>query len=238
VIIPFYNCAYLGQAIQSALDQTYPNIEVIVVDDGSTKHMEKAELFKDRIRYLRKENGGTGSALNEGIKHATGHYFSWLSSDDIYEPEKIERQVRFMRERDAVVSYTFYRYIDESNRIIGEPARPDLPTHFQFCRSMRRGCHINGCTVMAPLEVLSEAGLFDTSLRFAQDYDLWLRLLSRYEFHYLDEPLVRYRVHGEMTTKRFNDDVIAAEVSLVQCRYRRTLLHLTGRELLKGFFRR
>lgn len=78
IVIPFYNCAYIEQAVHSAIHQTYPHIEVIVVDDGSTEHVERLQPFMDSIRYIRKENGGTATALNEGIKHATGDYFVWL----------------------------------------------------------------------------------------------------------------------------------------------------------------
>ncbi|WP_394514565.1 glycosyltransferase family A protein [Priestia aryabhattai] len=90
IIIPFYNCSYIDQAIQSALNQTYQDIEIIVVNDGSSKFNEKITPYLDRILYIEKENGGTASALNLGIKNATGEYFAWLSSDDIFLPIKYQ----------------------------------------------------------------------------------------------------------------------------------------------------
>ena len=95
IVIPVYNGAnYLRQAIESALGQTWENCEILVVNDGSDDggDTEQAALeFKDRIRYFRKENGGVASALNYGIQRMQGEYFSWLSHDDWYYPDKIER---------------------------------------------------------------------------------------------------------------------------------------------------
>lgn len=231
IVIPTYNCAFLAQAIESALAQTYPNVEIIVVDDGSSRNVEKVDPYLDKVRYVRKSNGGTGSALNAGIAQARGEYFAWLSSDDLYEPKKVARQMEFMAERDAVVSYTFYRLIDSAGKILGEPIQRRLPSRLSFLWSMQRGCHINGCTMMFPLQVFREVGDFNPSLRFTQDYDLWLRILRRYEFHYLDEPLVRYRVHDNMSTKKHEAE-IGAEVDAVRRKHRWALYGLMGKELL------
>ena len=97
IIIPVYNGAnYLREAIESALGQTYGNCEVLVINDGSNDHGEterEALKFGDRIRYFKKENGGVASALNFGIRKMQGEYFSWLSHDDVYSPQKIEKQL-------------------------------------------------------------------------------------------------------------------------------------------------
>ena len=99
IIIPVYNGAnYLGQAIDSALNQTYKNIEIIVVDDGSNDNGSTkaiANAYGERIHYYYKENGGTGAAINYGISLMHGEYVSWLSHDDLYKPDKIEKQVAF-----------------------------------------------------------------------------------------------------------------------------------------------
>src|SRR5688500_7068290 len=97
VVIPVYNGAnYLAQAIDSALAQTYPDGEVVVVDDGSTDERATERIargYGHRIRYIRKENGGVATALNAGIEAMTGDYFSWLSHDDMYLPDKVALQV-------------------------------------------------------------------------------------------------------------------------------------------------
>ncbi|QQS65316.1 glycosyltransferase family 2 protein [Candidatus Saccharibacteria bacterium] len=100
IIIPVYNGSnFLKEAIDSALAQTYKNLEIIVVNDGSAdqgKTEKIAMSYGSKIRYYKKVNGGVSTALNLGIKKMTGDYFSWLSHDDIYYPKKIENQVRFV----------------------------------------------------------------------------------------------------------------------------------------------
>ena len=102
IIIPVYNGdLYLKEAIQSCLNQTYSNIEIIVVNDGSTdggKSAQIAKEFEGQIRYFEKENGGVSSALNYGISKMRGEWFSWLSHDDLYLPEKIEKQINAVQE--------------------------------------------------------------------------------------------------------------------------------------------
>ncbi len=97
IVIPVYNGAnYLREAIESALGQTYPDVEVIVVNDGSNdggKTRDVALSFGNRIRYLEKTNGGVATALNLGVREMRGELFAWLSHDDVYYPEKIARQV-------------------------------------------------------------------------------------------------------------------------------------------------
>ena len=122
IIIPTYNRAkFLPTAIQSALQQSYPNIEVIVIDDGSTDNTKMAlEPFKDKIRYFATEHKGTAHARNVGMKAATGKYIAFLDSDDTYLPNKIEIQVSFIEEHPEVgMVYTEFsgsyenRYVDE-----------------------------------------------------------------------------------------------------------------------------
>jgi glycosyltransferase involved in cell wall biosynthesis len=96
IVVPFFNCAYVGQAIESALSQTHPNVEVIVVNDGSCRHTEQLTPYRDRIRIIDKANGGTATALNAGLRAASGAYWTWLSSDDLYHPEKVARQLAFI----------------------------------------------------------------------------------------------------------------------------------------------
>jgi glycosyltransferase involved in cell wall biosynthesis len=207
IIIPFYNCAYVDKAIESALNQTYQDKEVIVVNDGSTIHTEKITPYLDRIIYIQKENGGTASALNAGLRTATGKYFSWLSSDDMYLPYKVERQVQVLENLNACVSYMNYYLIDERGKVISQPAGIGFPLVSQFIHKMRRGCIINGCTVMVRMDVFDEFGFFDESLHYTQDYDFWLRILPKHAFHYISDPLVYYRVHGEMGTKKHRKSI-------------------------------
>ncbi|MBZ6484005.1 glycosyltransferase [Priestia aryabhattai] len=232
IVIPFYNCSYIDQAIESALNQTYQNIEVIVVNDGSDKFTEKVTPYLNRIRYIEKENGGTASALNVGVKNATGNYFAWLSSDDIFLQDKIERQLTFMQQTNSYISYTNYSLIDADSNVVHKSAGVHFPFKIDFLQNLRKGCNINGCTVMMKMEVFSVLGLFSEELRFTQDYDFWLRAVQHYEFYYLDENLVHYRVHSEMGTKKF-DGLINREIESLNQRYESKLTAMINQEQSK-----
>ena len=108
VVIPFYNCRYIAHALESVLQQTYRPIEIIVVDDGSNEHVELLQPYKTHIRYIRKSNGGTATALNAGIQAASGDYIAWLSSDDVFYKDKVAKQLDFMLANQAVFSFTDY----------------------------------------------------------------------------------------------------------------------------------
>jgi len=207
VIIPFYNCLYVDQAIESALQQQYPNFEVIVVNDGATRYRKKIAPYLKQIRYVTKENGGTASALNAGIRHASGHYFAWLSADDRFKPDKLAKQMAFMQEQGAYASFSGYELIDQNGQVIGRQVEAGIPRKLDIYANMMNGCIINGCTVMLRMDVFREVGLFDERLRYANDYDMWLRVLSRYDFFYLNDALVQYRIHEQMGSRRFADDI-------------------------------
>ncbi|WP_404332347.1 glycosyltransferase [Mesobacillus maritimus] len=228
IIIPFYNCSYIDQAIESALNQTYPYIEVIVVNDGSTKYTEKITPYLKDIRYFEKENGGTASALNLGILNATGEYFAWLSSDDLFMEEKISKQLTFMEQTNASFSYTNYSLIDSEKAVLKKSASIQYTNKLRFLEQFRRGCPINGCTVMMKMELFTTLGLFNENLKFTQDYDYWLRAVQHYELFYLNEPLLQYRVHDEMGTRTFNNQ-IAKEVQALKKKYDPFIVKLINR---------
>lgn len=125
IIIPVYNGGnYLKLAIESALAQTYKNIEVLVINDGSTDNDTRkiALSYGDKIRYFEKENGGVSSALNYGITLMNGEWFSWLSHDDEYFPDKIEKQIKLVRtinesDVDRTLIYSSFVLIDSNGRM-------------------------------------------------------------------------------------------------------------------------
>ena len=114
IVIPAYNASnYLAEAIESALAQSYQNVEIIVVNDGSKDNgaTERVALsYGDKIRYFYKDNGGSSSALNMGISHMTGEWFSWLSHDDLYKPEKLEKQIENINKLNLDIT-TVYKHI-------------------------------------------------------------------------------------------------------------------------------
>lgn len=224
VVIPVYNCPYIDEAIQSALDQTYENIEVIVVDDGSTMYEDKIAPFKDRVNYHRKANGGTASALNYGIRHASGQYVAWLSSDDLFHPDKVARQLSFMLARDAWVSYTNYDLVNAQNEIIKTFGGRCYSTTIEFYRAFLTSVPVHGCTVMAKKELFAHIGYFNEHLLYTQDYEMWMRIaLSRFDFDYLHESLTRFRWHGGNGTILYQAEM-EMEVRYIRETFNPTLL--------------
>ncbi len=124
IVIPVYNGSnYLREAIDSALAQTYDNIEILVINDGSNDNGATeaiAKSYGDKIRYFSKENGGVATALNMGIENMRGEYFSWLSHDDVYESDKIKVNIEFLNciKNKNTVLFSNYKYINEYGDII------------------------------------------------------------------------------------------------------------------------
>ncbi|MBP2688688.1 MAG: glycosyl transferase family 2 [Deltaproteobacteria bacterium] len=213
IVIPVYNGSdYLKEAIDSALAQTCPDVEVLVVNDGSDDggRTEAIALSHgDGIRYFRKENGGVASALNLGIREMRGEYFSWLSHDDVYLPRKVEREVTVLEKcgRDAVV-YSDYEVIDASSRLV-EVFRAGRISAPQFRMLLVTDIPVNGCTVLLPRRCFEQSGLFDERLKASQDYDLWFRMARRYPFIHVPEVLLRSRMHAGQGTRRMTSTCLA-----------------------------
>ncbi|UKS30999.1 glycosyltransferase [Paenibacillus sp. HWE-109] len=220
IIIPFYNCPYIDQAINSALEQSYPYIEIIVVDDGSTMHADKITPFLDRVSYLGKANGGTASALNHGIRQATGQYVVWLSSDDLFYPDKVRNQLAFMQKNQAMISYTSFDEIDDQRRFLNFSAGMRFRNYREFITCWLKHDPINGCTVMIQKGMFTHIGYFDESLPFTHDYDLWIRfILNGIPIHFVDESLTKYRWHEQMGTKKHWPE-IEREIAFIQSKYK------------------
>jgi glycosyltransferase involved in cell wall biosynthesis len=199
IIIPVYNGSdYVREAIDSALAQSYPNLEIIVVNDGSSdegKTETIAKSYGEKIRYFVTENGGVASALNFGIGKMTGKYFSWLSHDDVYYPHKIETQMRFLGNcGDNVILYSDYDLIDANARLIGSVQTEDFkPEQLRYFLTVSHP--INGCTSLIPRHCFEKCGLFDETLLTTQDYDLWFRFAAEFKFMHMKERLILSRIH-------------------------------------------
>ena len=205
IVIPVFNGAnYMRQAIDSALAQTYPQVEVLVVNDGSTDNGETERIagsYGERIRYFAKENGGVASALNRGLREMRGSYFAWLSHDDAFLPEKTSRQVGFLRANRAFAAcYTDYLQVDPGGAVIRRVAVPWRPRE-KALKALFARQYINGSTVMVQRECFDRVGIFDEKLRYTQDMEMWFRLLQHYEFGRVPWPLARQRVHPEQGSR-------------------------------------
>lgn len=220
IIIPVYNGSnYLAEAIDSALAQTYKNIEIIVINDGSNddgKTEQVALSYGEKIRYYAKENGGVSSALNFGIEQMSGEYFSWLSHDDIYLPEKIDSQVKKIRtNQDIVLCYG--SLMDKDKKPIKYRVKmldKQLDGKGLFNKYIQ-GYGLNGLGFLIPKNVFADVGYFDESMRYLQDLDLWLRILwGDYRFICHKESLVVSRVHKAQTTNIMQDHFAKDRASL------------------------
>lgn len=210
ILIPVYNGSnYLSEAIDSALAQTYKNIEVIVVNDGSCdngKTDDIAKSFGEKIRYFAKENGGCGSALNLGIEKMQGDYFSWLSHDDVYFPEKIAHQVSILFDLPDknTILYGGYEIIDAESKHITtvrpEAVQPKEKLDISLFPLLRGLIH--GCSMLIPVRYFREIGIFDESLPSTQDYALWFQFLRVAPLHYDPRILIRSRVHPDQGTHK------------------------------------
>lgn len=209
IVIPVFNGAnYLREAIDSALAQTYTNIEVLVINDGSDddgKTEKIAKSYGEKIRYLYKPNGGVATALNAGIDHAAGDYISWLSHDDLYYPQKIETQIAAlaaMPSPDTII-YSDYEMIGPDHALL-KAVRLDAPISADLRQTFLRLlflASVHGCSLLVPKKCFIDVGYFDAALRTTQDYDLWFRMLHRhYEFRHIPEMLIRSRIHSEQGT--------------------------------------
>ena len=217
IIIPVYNGSnYVQEAIDSALAQTYKNIEVIVVNDGSKddgKTEEIALSYGDKIRYFKKENGGVSSALNMGIEKMQGEYFSWLSHDDKYEPKKVENQVAALKNIDnkETVVVCSGRPIDEnSNLIENYPSKQrfenGLVSWDKAFENLFNQGSFNGCAFLIHKNVFEKVGRFDEKLRYVQDLLMWAKIfLNRIPLLYMQEELVLSRIHGAQLTQTGRD---------------------------------
>ncbi|MGI0034389.1 MAG: glycosyltransferase [Nitrososphaera sp.] len=204
IVIPTYNRADLiSQSIDSALGQSYPNVEVIVVDDGSTDNTkELCVKYGDKIRYFYKQNGGIGSALNYGIKNMEGVRFKWLSSDDVLTSDAIQVMVDHANETGAMIAYTDYDIIDNDNNFVKRFVEPHFESFYEFASLLWTRFIGNGSSIMINRSCIDEVGLFDETLRSAEDYDWWLRacLLHGYRFFHIPRTTLKYRIHGKQLT--------------------------------------
>ena len=209
IIIPVYNGTnYLSQAIECALSQTYQNIEILVINDGSCDDgaTEKLALsYGSKIRYYSKVNGGVSSALNYGISKMTGSYFAWLSHDDLYSSSRIEDAVNLLVKHDMLgkkcVGFTGVYVIDAAGgkiKDVHDGFESDrLYSGYEVMNMMASNGTLYGCSFLIPAEVFEVVGGFDESLRYSQDSLMWYRIfLSGYSLITDNRPNVMSRMHA------------------------------------------
>ncbi len=239
IIIPVYNGSnYLAKAIDSALSQDYQNIEIIVINDGSKDNDKTRNIalsYGDKIIYLEKSNGGVASALNLGISKMNGDFFSWLSHDDLYTPDKISKQINFLTNNELNIETTIifsnYFLIDfEGKTFHTTNLKPGNPSNFRAW--LAAYSYLNGCTLLIPKKLFVLAGQFNETLKHTQDYDLWFRMSYHADFIFHDDIIVSSRQHQEQDSRSKNIEAFK-EVYLLKKSF---LSQLSKQELNKNFY--
>ncbi len=220
VIIPTYNYShFLREAIQSVLDQTFGDFEVIVVDDGSTDDTRQVvSSFTDpRIKYIYQENRGVSAARNTGISACCGEYIALLDSDDVWvSSQKLDLQVRILDARPEVSvvcsdvniidvdTGVFINTLWNNDQRLGR-FNPHVSSKKLFRRLLARGCFIPTSSTLFRHVVFDIVGLFDESLRTHEVWDMSVRVLLRFDMALIDTPLVNYRQHNTSLSAQWHE---------------------------------
>ena len=230
VLLSVYNGErYLGEAIESILNQTFTDFEFIIVDDGSTDSSSAilASYRDPRIHLIRNnQNLGLAKSLNKGLQLARGQYIARMDADDISLPERLYKQVRFLDENSSVTMVgTWTEVIDEDSKR-EEIWQIPIVSHLLRWRLLFKNTFTH-CAVMFRRDVVSQLGGYDENLTSAQDYDLWSRISFRWDVANIPEVLVRWRKWGSgiSTKKQKEQQEMAKEVS------RRNLEYVLGESI-------
>jgi glycosyltransferase involved in cell wall biosynthesis len=214
VVIPTYNRAsFLFESINSVLKQTLQDIEIIVVDDGSTDDTREMVMkYFPMVRYIYQENQGVSIAFNNGINLALGEYVAIFADDDIMLEDALEKSVTFFNQHPEVGFCHGQNYtIDENGQSLR--LRTTRGPRVTFIRSGKEEIanllfrdSIQASTVVIRRSCFQKVGLFDTNLRGGEDWDMWIRLSRYYPVGYLSEPLVKVRIHAQNLQSQGNID--------------------------------
>lgn len=200
VVIPSFNMArFVRDAVESALNQTYTDFELIVVDDGSNDDTEHIlQPYRGRICYFKQANSGVSAARNRGIELARGQYVAFLDADDLWLPDKLELQMQaFDRQKDlALVACGYSVRRSDGKTVMRNVVRKNYPTRTELFKALSICQLIPGCAsgVMIKKKCFSEVGVFDTTLMMGEDWDMWLRVISQYGAYFVERILVVIRM--------------------------------------------
>lgn len=192
IIMPSYNTGkYIAESIQSIIEQTYKNWELLIIDDCSTDNTDDVvSQFRDlRIRYLKNDkNSGAAVSRNYGLQEAKGKWIAFLDSDDLWMPQKIEKQISFMQKNHYFFSYTQYEEIDEQSKSLGRViSGPKRITQ----KLMKAYCWPGCLTIMYDAEKIGMIQI--ENLQKHNDYAMWLKAIKNSDCYLLEQNLARYR---------------------------------------------
>jgi glycosyltransferase involved in cell wall biosynthesis len=217
VVIPCHNSArFVGRAIESALAQTYPRVEVVLVDDGSTDDLASALApYAGRIRVLSQPNRGPARTRNRGIEVGSSEFVAFLDADDVWRPEKIARQVAALEAHpECGLSHTRFVMIDEQGAELPDTWRDprSKPASGSCVGVLARENGIGVSSVVARRSAIPDGG-FDPETSLATDWDLWLRMAAGSPLLYIDESLMLYRQHAG-SLSRDRRGMVRAEIAV------------------------
>lgn len=199
VVIPAYNAmTFLPETLDSVLQQTFTDFEVLIVDDGSTDAIAAwfTTVNDDQVRLISQANQGLSGARNTGIKEAQGDYIAFLDADDLWAPTKLEQQVRcFDRHSEVGLVYTWTRLVDEAGKPTG--VKYDSQIEGNVWQQILVGDIVcSGSSAMVRRDCFDQLGGFDLNLPAAEDFDMWTRIAADYPFAVVKEFLLDYRQHS------------------------------------------
>ncbi len=193
VIIPTYNRAHvLGRSIQSVLNQTFQDFELIIVDDGSTDDTEKIvkNLSNEKVKYTKlQKNQGAGVARNIGIRLAKGDYIAILDDDDEWMPERLEKQMKVFSTAPMEVGVVYTRYIKYDSLGDYIPPLKVAKKEGDLFKQLLFELHVQWQSSLIKRECFNKVGLISESMLYARDWEFLLRISQHYQFLYIDEPL-------------------------------------------------
>lgn len=208
IITPTYNCAqFIGETIKSVINQTYTNWEMIIVDDASNDNTEEVvkSIKDERVKYIRlKENSGAATARNIAMENASGKFMAFLDSDDIWIKDKLEKQVKFMRDNNYNFTCTAYEKMNEKGDSLNKVFKPKKKADYN---RILLDCPVGNSTVMYNV---SNLGKFQVpNIRKRNDDALWLQILKKEKFIYgMPDILMKYRIR--------NNSISSNKLSLVK----------------------
>jgi len=248
VLLPAYNhAAFVGEAVESVLSQSFGDFELIVTDDGSTDGTaEVLRRYRDpRIKLeVLGRNEGAAPASNRCVERARGEFVAMANSDDFFLPGKLERQVQLLRRRPEVAAvFGQVRFVDEAGQTMPAASNPfaDLfttvePDRFAWLRTFfLRGNGLCQPTIMARRDVYRQIGAYDPSLRQLHDFDLWVRMCARHEIHVLPDALIGYRVLAQGQNASAPNAAVIRRTVWEHTRVRERYRHMDPETLRRAF---
>jgi glycosyltransferase involved in cell wall biosynthesis len=215
VMTTYQHEKYIAEAIQSILDQTFENFELIIVNDGSTDRTDEIirDFHDDRILYIYQENQGPSAATNNGIIASRSKYIALMSGDDACYPQRLAIQYQYLNNTDRKIVFSWVDLIDDdSNVFVDEEFTNNFFNHPHKNRSevlnhfFLKGNYLCAITALVEKEILISCGLFNLASIQLQDFDMWIGIVAKYDLHIIEDKLAKYRIRANSSNLSANPD--------------------------------